>query len=112
MAVKLTEVLAQDGSKIYIQCDEEADRTLRAASVSNTEERTRHLVNNMTSTVKGYSQMVLDAIKEGMSQFTPDKVTLEFGIQMGGEAGIPFVTKGTAQANVKVTAEWKLSELE
>ncbi|MCC5625626.1 CU044_2847 family protein [Nostoc sp. CHAB 5715] len=34
-----------------------------------------------------------------------DKVTLEFGIKVGGEAGIPYVTKGTAESNLKVTVE-------
>ena len=37
-------------------------------------------------------------------------MTLEFGLQLGGEAGVPFITKGTVQANVKVTVEWKLNK--
>ncbi|MEQ8537320.1 MAG: CU044_2847 family protein [Coleofasciculus sp. D1-CHI-01] len=35
---------------------------------------------------------------------------MEFGLQTGGETGIPFVTKGSAQANVKITIEWDLSQ--
>jgi hypothetical protein len=35
---------------------------------------------------------------------------MEFGLQAGGETGVPFVTKGTAQANVKVTIEWDFSK--
>ncbi|WP_373526735.1 CU044_2847 family protein [Nostoc sp.] len=31
-----------------------------------------------------------------------DKVTLEFGIKVGGEAGISYVTKDTAESNLKV----------
>ncbi|MEB3216409.1 MAG: CU044_2847 family protein [Nostocales cyanobacterium 94392] len=34
-----------------------------------------------------------------------DKVTLEFGIELGGEAGVPYVTKGTAKSNMKITVE-------
>ncbi|MBD2305435.1 hypothetical protein H6G17_07900 [Chroococcidiopsis sp. FACHB-1243] len=34
-----------------------------------------------------------------------DKVTLEFGIKVAGEAGIPYVTKGTTQSNLKITVE-------
>ncbi|EGJ35136.1 MULTISPECIES: CU044_2847 family protein [Moorena] len=34
-----------------------------------------------------------------------NKVTLEFGIEIGGEAGIPYITKGTAKSNIKITAE-------
>jgi hypothetical protein len=53
--------------------------------------------------------MMLGTIKQGLKDsLTPNKVTLEFGLQLGGEAGVPFVTKGTAEANVKVTIEWEL----
>lgn len=31
----------------------------------------------------------------------------EFGIEVGGETGIPFLAKGTAKANFVVTLEWK-----
>jgi hypothetical protein len=34
-----------------------------------------------------------------------DKVTLEFGIEIGGEAGVPYVTKGSAKSNLKITVE-------
>jgi hypothetical protein len=35
-----------------------------------------------------------------------DKVTLEFGITLGGEAGIPFITSGKAEGSVNVTVEF------
>jgi len=34
-----------------------------------------------------------------------DKVTLEFGIKVAGEMGVPYVTKGTAESNLKITVE-------
>jgi hypothetical protein len=37
----------------------------------------------------------------------PSELAVEFGITLGGEAGIPFVAKGTAEASFKVTATWK-----
>lgn len=37
----------------------------------------------------------------------PAEISLEFGISLGGEAGIPFVAKGTVEASFKVTATWK-----
>jgi hypothetical protein len=65
----------------------------------------------MVSTVRGYSKIVLDTVQKSMTDLrTPSKVTMEFGLQAGGESGIPFVTKGSAQANVKVTIEWDLSQ--
>ncbi len=36
----------------------------------------------------------------------PAECAIEFGISAGGEAGVPFVTKGTVGANFKVTIKW------
>jgi Trypsin-co-occurring domain 1 len=38
----------------------------------------------------------------------PEKVKLEFGINAGGKVGIPFITEGSAETNLKVTVEWNL----
>jgi len=32
-------------------------------------------------------------------------VTLEFGINVGGEAGIPYITKGSVESNLKIKVE-------
>lgn len=37
----------------------------------------------------------------------PNAFSLEFGIDAEGEAGIPFITKGSIAANFKVKMEWK-----
>lgn len=37
----------------------------------------------------------------------PGEVEIEFGVELGGEFGIPLVTKGEAKANFKVTLKWK-----
>jgi Trypsin-co-occurring domain 1 len=109
---KLTEILAPDGSTIYIQYDEEDSDQLRAVGVlDDVTERTTKFRSIVSRTIKGYTDILLDAIKDGaVNKLTPSKVTMEFGIQAGGETGVPFVTKGTAQANVKVTIEWDLSK--
>lgn len=110
MPMRLTEILGPDGSKIYIQYDEEENDELRAVGfVEDIAERTEKLKETMASTIRGYSSIVLNAVKEA-NLMSPESVTLEFGLQLGGEAGVPFITKGTAQANVKVTVNWKLNK--
>lgn len=37
---------------------------------------------------------------------SPKELQLEFGLTLGGEAGIPFVSKGTAEATFTITATW------
>jgi hypothetical protein len=108
MSNKLTEILGSDGEKIYIQYDDEESDDLQAVGyIDDIKERTERFKSTMTSTVRGYSKIVLETVQKSMSDLrSPNKVTMEFGLQAGGETGIPFVTKGTAQANVKVTIEW------
>lgn len=40
-----------------------------------------------------------------MALGTVDRVKLEFGVNVGGEAGVPYVTKGTAECSLKITVE-------
>ena len=112
MSLKTTEIRAADGSSIYIQyADEDVSQELQAvAALDNVVDRTNKFKESLKTAVCGYSEMFLNAVKQGMEHIQPDKLTLEFGIQMGGEAGFPLVTKGTAQANIKVTIEWNLKE--
>ena len=36
-----------------------------------------------------------------------EEVTLEFGVEISGEAGIPYISKGSAKSNFKVTLKYK-----
>jgi hypothetical protein len=112
MSLKLAKILGPDGSTIYIQYDEGESDELRAAGfIEDIAERTEKIKEMMVSTIRGYSSIVLNAVREGMADITaPESVTLEFGLQIGGEMGVPLITKGTAQANVKVTVTWDLNK--
>ena len=55
-------------------------------------------------TIRAYTNSTLSAFKD-MAHANVDKVTLEFGIRVGGEAGVPYVTKGTAESNLSITVE-------
>ncbi|WP_204105162.1 MULTISPECIES: CU044_2847 family protein [Spirulina sp. CCY15215] len=114
MSLKVTTIKAPDGKEIYIQYDELDSDELQAVGASDIiddiQARTDRLKSVLSSTVQVYSQTILSSIKDASEDIKPSKVTLEFGLQLGGEMGIPFVTKGTAQANVAVTIEWDLSD--
>ncbi|MGB3298619.1 MAG: CU044_2847 family protein [Phormidesmis sp.] len=56
------------------------------------------------STIRAYTTHTLSAFKN-MPQGNVDRVTLQFGIRVGGEAGVPYVTKGTAESNLSITVE-------
>jgi hypothetical protein len=59
---------------------------------------------NIEGTIKAYTSHTLNAFKE-ITDANISKVTLEFGIKIGGKAGIPYVTEGTAESNLKITVE-------
>jgi hypothetical protein len=111
MSTKLTELQGPDGTTIYVQYSEEESDELRAVGVfDNIGERTKKFQETLVSSLNGYSALVLDTVHKGMKDLRrPDSMKLEFGLQVGGVAGIVFITKGAAQANIKVTMEWSLT---
>ncbi len=56
------------------------------------------------STIRTYTNHTMRAFQD-MAHGNVDKVTLEFGIRVGGEAGVPYITKGTAESNLSITVE-------
>lgn len=55
-------------------------------------------------TIRAYTNYTLNAFRQ-VASANINKVTLEFGIKVGGKAGIPYVTEGSADCNLKVTVE-------
>lgn len=55
-------------------------------------------------TIRTYTSQTLNSFKN-MGNSDIHKVTLQFGVTIGGEAGVPYVTKGTAESNLSITVE-------
>lgn len=56
------------------------------------------------TTIKTYTQFTLNAFRDaGLSEVK--KVTLEFGVNVSGMGGVPYIATGTAGCNIKVTVE-------
>jgi hypothetical protein len=109
----ITKIYGENGEEIYFQFDSEEIDELHAVGGED-------IVNNfvksekfhclIADTVKNYSSTILNSIKKGVDHLpTPESIALEFGIQIGGETGIPFITKGSAKANVTINILWKLN---
>lgn len=66
-----------------------------------TEERMRQVSSVIRTGCK-------DLIKDitGMPN-PPAEVEIEFGVDVGAEGGVPFITKGSISANFKISATWK-----
>ncbi|MGE5655485.1 MAG: CU044_2847 family protein [Actinomycetota bacterium] len=51
--------------------------------------------------IRGYALYTVSAFKDfGLAKV--EQVTLKFGMKMGGKAGIPYITEGSADCNVEI----------
>ena len=58
----------------------------------------------MESTIKTYTKFTLNAFKDA-ALADVEKVTLEFGVNVSGTGGVPYIAAGTVGCNIKVTVE-------
>jgi hypothetical protein len=121
---KLTPIQLDDNTIIYIEATDDVNVPLVITEEPAQEEEEalsykgmspeavrKQMVQNfqiIQTTIRAYTVCSLNAFKQ-LPIPGVNKVTLEFGIELGGEAGIPYVTKGTAKSNLKVTVECSFS---
>lgn len=116
---KLTPIQLDDNTIIYIEAsedvnippvvtEEEEEEALDEKGMSPEAIRKQMAQNfqAIQGTIRAYTVYTLNAFKQmPITNANVDKVTLEFGIELGGEAGVPYVTKGTPKSNMKITVE-------
>jgi len=114
---QLAPLTLNDGTVIYIETTDDVGPLVNPApgtgEITRTEKGIGDQVSKnfyaMQATIRAYTTYTLDAFKQ-LAGANVNKVTLEFGIKMAGEAGVPYVTKGTAESNLKITVECSFPE--
>jgi Trypsin-co-occurring domain 1 len=117
---KLTPIKLDDNTIIYIEVTEDVSVPIISTEEPTSDEEEalvdkgvspdqvgQKMMQNflaIQNTIRAYTVYTLNAFKQ-IPVANVNKVTLEFGIEMGGEAGVPYVTKGTAKSNMKITVE-------
>ncbi|PZO48035.1 MAG: hypothetical protein DCF15_18315 [Phormidesmis priestleyi] len=121
---QLISITQEDGSVIYLEATEDVDvpaeadleeeGTTRQAkgwggsgsggSSGSSATAAAQSFKAIEGTIRTYTNHTLSAFKD-MAHANVDKVTLSFGIRVSGEAGVPYVTKGTAESNLSITVE-------
>ena len=124
---KLTPIELEDGTVIYMEVQEdveivseeatekEGERELTRGDLGREEkgrrgqtrsplEHIRHSFEAIEGTISTYTNHTLNAFRK-VGSGNIDKVTLEFGIKVGGKAGIPYVTEGSADSHLKIVVE-------
>lgn len=56
--------------------------------------------------IRAYTVYALSAFKD-FNTAEIEEVTLKFGIKMGGKAGIPYITEGSAESNLEIQVKCK-----
>lgn len=67
-------------------------------------EGSRQHFEDIAQVIEAAGHSFVDRLNEMATK--PAECAIEFGVNVGGEAGIPFVTKGSVGANFKVTIKW------
>ncbi len=112
---QLTPIQLDDGRIIYIEATEnvdapEIDMGAERRPITKDGKKKVQAFEIVKETIGAYTTYALDAFKD-VESANVNKVTLEFGIKITGEAGIPYVTKGTAESNLKITVECTFPEV-
>lgn len=113
---QLTPLQLEDGTVIYIESTDnifpppvntesgEERPTTFAPNLNSVQQQGIQSFKAVEGTIRAYITHTLNALKK-VTDTNIDKVTLEFGITVGGEAGVPYVTKGTVESNLKIKVE-------
>jgi len=122
---KLTPIKLDDGTTIYMEVQEDIElleaeqtsesvtgeltredlgRDKKGGGRNNPQEQIRQSFAAIEGTIRSYTSHTLNAFRQ-VGDRNIDKVTLEFGVKVGGKAGIPYVTEGSAESHLKITVE-------
>jgi hypothetical protein len=108
-----TIIQSNKNSRLYIEVSDSAHviaavtRTGGAVKGGAAED----LANKIRLLGETIGQTCVELVESAQKQFIklkPSELSLEFGVSLGGELGVPFVTKGTGEATFTVTATWNI----
>jgi hypothetical protein len=110
---KLIEMKVDDQTRIWVEVAEDFELegftgVVSEVGVGKQIDRAVKAFNEMSSAIEGYCASVFRSFTRLGAEVRPQKATVEFGVQVGAE-GQAFIVRGTAQANLKVTAEWNFT---
>lgn len=118
MTRKLKPLQLDAHTVIYIEASDDLDETdltaiapapddddeEEAATGKGLKEDLQKHIRDVQGVITAYTHYSLAALQK-VAIANVDKVTLEFGIEIGGELGVPYITKGTTKSNLKIQVE-------
>ncbi|HTV27744.1 MAG TPA: CU044_2847 family protein [Xanthobacteraceae bacterium] len=92
-------------TEIIIQVNPQASAVLAQAATDDFIKATQAKLKEVTELIKSSWEGMVKDISRLSSP--PAEVGLEFGIDVGAEGGVPFITKGSIGANFKISIIWR-----
>jgi Trypsin-co-occurring domain 1 len=110
--MKAIKVLPESGNVMYIEVSENIEVVGsgfgggRISGGGETAANMMEKIEAIGTTIAEVCGTVQQHVLKRMGSLKPNDLTLEFGVKLAGEAGIPLVTKGSAEGTFKVKAKW------
>lgn len=114
---RLQAIQLDDNTVIYVEATdaveapatlpEEAEEVRRGGTKGAFTRPVNQMAQSFTaieSTIRAYTSYTLNAFRE-MAVAEVKTVKLEFGVNVSGEGGIPYIATGTAGCNLKIVVE-------
>src|SRR5580658_7274234 len=103
MAIVAYEIKQKKGRSAFImvEIDDDQGGLPRRAAASVVEQSAQEF-GKVLKPLSALASAMVDALKAA----SPSELTVEFGVELGGAAGIPLVTKSEGKANFKVQLKW------
>ena len=102
----------EDGEILVIEISEsEGDQISNTTNKNDREskgfkEDTIKNLQDVHETIRFYTKYAIGAFKN-LGDAQVEEVTLKFGLKIGGEAGIPILTKASAESNFEISVKCK-----
>jgi hypothetical protein len=109
---KLGELHLGDDQSVLVEADEQLSIPRSAVGEMAYQRgprgtQARVSVGRVQQMMRGFADGAVAALRDIDADV--ERVTLEFGVSLGGDAGVPFVTKGKDESMLTVTIECNLA---
>ena len=89
---------SDDGQSTDTDSDERESKGLKEDTIAR--------LQDVHETIRLYTRYAIGAFKN-IGDVEVEEVTLKFGLKIGGEAGIPILTKASAESNFEIQVKCK-----
>ena len=111
--MKVIEVQTESGRTVYVEVDESPEVIAGQAAggeIAGGGDRILQDLQDVALTIADVCRTIQERTVAALEKAKPSELTLEFGIKLAGETGIPLVTKGSVEGTFQVTAKWDFTK--